>query len=147
MIQKWSRIAILYRQHHFFRPQVVIRRYPHWRLHPPPGISASSGNDKATPPKMPLPLPSLHVTQPSTSSTTPGPRPGAFSAVVEMMDRGDSPGRRRARGQSPGPVEVIEEKQQDSQPPREGRAQIPRRGMMGPGAILGMFPSSSIDHS
>jgi hypothetical protein len=108
--------------------------------HPPPGISASSGNDKATPPNMPLPLPSLHVTRPSTSSTMPEPGPEAFSAVVEMMDRGDSPGRRRARGESPGPVEVVEEKQ-GYQVPREGRAQIPRRGMMGPGAILGKFPT------
>jgi hypothetical protein len=116
--------------------------------HPPPGISSSSGNDTAAePPNMPLPLPSLHVTRPSTSSTRPGPGPEAFSAIVEIMDRGDSPGRRRARGQSPGPVEAIEEKEKDNQAPREGRAQIPRRGMMGPGAILGMFPSSSIDHS
>jgi hypothetical protein len=114
---------------------------------PPPGISASSGNDKANAPDMPLPLPSLHVTRPSTSSTMPEPGPEAFSAVVEMMDRGDSPGRRRARGQSPGPVEVIEEKEKGTQAPREGRAQIPRRGMMGPGAILGKFPSRSIDHS
>jgi hypothetical protein len=112
----------------------------------PPGISASSGNDKATPPNMPLPLPSLHVTRPSTSSTTPGPGPEAFSAVVEMMDRGDSPGRRRARGESPGPVEVIEEKQKGTQAPREGRAQIPRRGMMGPGAILGGLPAYFIEY-
>jgi hypothetical protein len=110
---------------------------------PPPGISASSGNDKATPPNMPLPLPSLHVTRPSTSSTTPGPGPEAFSAVVEMMDRGDSPGRRRARHESPGPVEVIEEKEKYNQAPREGRAQIPRRGMMGPGTILGKIPTCS----
>ena len=109
--------------------------------HPPPGISASTEEDKANPPDMPLPLPSLHVTRPSTSSTIPGPGPEAFSAVVEMMDRGDSPGRRRARGESPRPVEVMEEKQQGSPHPREGRAQIPRRGMMGPGAILGTQPT------
>jgi len=112
--------------------------------HPPSGISSSQQNDTAAePPNIPLPLPSLHVTRPSTSSTTPGPGPDAFSAVVEMMDRGDSPGRRRAREESPGPVEVIEEKQQGNQAPREGRAQIPRRGMMGPSAILGELPTYS----
>ena len=106
--------------------------------HPPPGISSSHGNDaEPEPSAMPLPPPSLHITRPSTSSTRPESGAEAFSAVVGMMDRGDSPGRRRARGESPAPVEVIEETQKDSQPPREGRAQIPRRGMMGPGAIIG----------
>lgn len=104
---------------------------------PPLGISHSNdATVTATP--TPLPLPSLHVTRPSTSSGPPDPGPEAFSAVVAMMDRGDSPGRRRARGESPGPV-IMEEKQKDGAVPREGKAQIPRRGMMGPGAILGML--------
>jgi hypothetical protein len=109
---------------------------------PLPGISHSSSQETTVPQQAPLSLPSLHVTRPSTSSGPPDSGPEAFSAVVDMMSRGDSPGRRRARGESPGPVEVIAEKR-PVDVPREGRAQIPRRGMMGPGAILGKLRQST----
>lgn len=86
---------------------------------------------------MPLPPPSLHVTRPSTSNGRPDPGTEPFSAVVEMMDRGDSPGRRMARGESPIPSGIAEK--QPVEKPSEGRAQLPRKGMIAPGAILGKY--------
>ena len=103
---------------------------------PPPGISHSADGTADSSTEMPSPVPSLHVTRPSTSSGRPGHGPEAFSAVVDTMNHGDSPSRRRARGESPGPVEVKEGKQTANKA-MEGRAQIPRTGMMGPGTILG----------
>jgi hypothetical protein len=100
---------------------------------PLPGIPISQGQVQSDTP-LPPPLPSLHVTRPSTSSGIPERDP--FTAVIDMMNQGDSPGKRRARGESPIPMEVVTEKK-PAERPSEGRAQTRRKGMMAPGALLG----------
>lgn len=101
---------------------------------PLPGIPTSHDEPAQADTPVPLPLPSLHITRPSTSSGRPEQDP--FTAVIDMMHQGDSPGKRRARGESPLPTEVVAEKK-PAEKPSEGRVQTRRRGMMAPGAILG----------
>jgi hypothetical protein len=101
---------------------------------PLPGIPSTMTQEDAN--QLPAAPPTLHVTRPSTSSGRPDPDPDPFAAVVKMMKEGDSPGKRKARGQSPLPPEA---KEKSVEIPSEGRAQIPRRGMMGPSHILGTF--------
>jgi hypothetical protein len=100
---------------------------------PLPGIPSEGQASQSNTP-IPPPLPSLHVTRPSTSSGIPERDP--FAAVIDMMNQGDSPGKRRARGESPIPMEMVSEKK-PAEKPSEGRAQTRRKGMMAPGALLG----------
>jgi hypothetical protein len=103
---------------------------------PLPGIPITRGQSQTAQVDTPIPppLPSLHVTRPSTSSGIPERDP--FTAVIDMMNQGDSPGKRRARGESPIPMEVVSAKK-PAEKPSEGRAQTRRKGMMAPGTLLG----------
>ena len=101
---------------------------------PLPGIPVSHDRPVQSNTPSPLPPPSPHITRPSTSSDQLNPDPS--TAVINMMDKGDSPGKRRARGESPVPTDVVAEKP-PIEKPSEGRAQTRRKGMMAPGAILG----------
>lgn len=103
---------------------------------PLPGIPESHDQPVQSNTPSPLPPPSLHVTRPSISSDKPNPDP--FTAVINMMDKGDSPGKRRARGESPLPTDAVAEKS-PVEKPSEGRPQTRRKGMMAPGSILGRW--------
>lgn len=75
-------------------------------------------------------MPILHITRPSTSSDPP--EPNAFEAIVDMMNKGDC---------STTESKILAEQSSNTTPsvpgPREGKAQIRRKGMMGPSTILG----------
>jgi hypothetical protein len=99
--------------------------------HPQTDFNSQAMNHRNSQPTVPVTMPSLHITRPSTSSDVPEPH--AFEAIVDMMNKKE-PSRR--------PTAADEGEQSRSTPvlippPREGRAQIPRKGMMGPNAILG----------
>lgn len=98
---------------------------------------ASQPTDSDLTTTTPAPMPSLHVTRPSTSSDAPGPE--AFEAIVNMMNKDNS--RNASATNSSGQSSSIPASGSQLQ---DGKAQIPRKGMMGPNAILGQCTHFSL---
>lgn len=82
--------------------------------------------------------PTLHVTRPSTSTSTfdNDTNPQAFASVVDMMQRGQSPTLRRSRESSPTGSSVKDSATIKPRSSTEGRTQTPRRGFVGPKSMI-----------